>query len=258
MKKLFRKIKAEGFYKYGFIRRSSDFMIDIWDGYSVKNIEKISELSNKNILNYSDVEYFAYITLISLFFDPTKNNYAIYQSYFEKDKNEYVVDGNFTLNISYETIETDIEKLSLYDETFERKDNCYIKGISNLKDLFSYHITTNNYDSSQGITFIVTDKALLVNSLSLFLNKEVGIERLLDDISYIIIFEVGHDLGDINGFNIYSRNDIENDICKIEKAYLSHKNIFNKKLKNIVNETDFIKALEVFIGSTEKNKFVWQ
>lgn len=258
MKKLFKKVKTNDYFIYGFIRQSTNYLIDTWSGYSVENMDKIAEYSNENIFSYDNIEYFSYITLISLFFNPTKNNYAIYINDFEKIKDEYSINRNFRLNITYETIEKKIKNFSLYKGKFEKEDNLYIKKILELKNLFSYNIISVNSDSSQGITFIVTDKIALEKDLVELINKTTDIKMILNYVSYMVVCEVGHDGGDINGFNIYSKNDIEEDILKIEKTFLSRKNIFDEKLQNISKEIEFIKALEVFIGNSEKNELVWQ
>ncbi len=254
MKKLFKKVKTNDYFIYGFITQSNNYLIDTWSGYSINNMDIVAEYSNEYILSYDNVEYLSYITLLSLFFNPTKNNHIIYINYFEEVKDEYAINSNFILDRIYEIIE---EKIPLYKGIFEKKDNLYMKEILKIKNLFSYNITSVNGDSSQGFTFIVTDKIAPRKDLVELLNKEKDINMVLNYISYMVVFKVGHDGGDINGFNIYSKNDIEEDILKIEKTFLSRVNNFNSKLENISDELEFVNALGKFIGNDENDKLVW-
>ena len=258
MKKLFKKVKTNDYFIYGFVRQSTNFLIDEWNRYSIENMDKVAKYSNDNILSYDNVEYFAYITLVSLFFNRNNNNHIIYEDNSKKDKYEYPIKTRFRLNITYETIKNKFKEFSLYNGSYEREDNLYFKKILELKSFFTYNIITINGDSSQGVTFIVTDKKILEKKLVELIKKEIDINIILDYVCYIIVVQVGHDMGDINGFNVYSKNDIEKNIINIENIFLSRVNNFNNKLKNISNELDFVKALEVFIGNDKNHKLVWQ
>jgi hypothetical protein len=258
MQRLFKKVKTNDYFIYGFIRENTNFLIDKWNGYSIENMDKVAKYSNNHILSYDDVEYCAYITLLSLFFSASNNNYIIYEDNFQKDKHQDIIETRFKLNITYETIENEFQKLSLYNGSYERKDNLYFKKILELKNFFTYNIIAHNGNSSQGVTFMVTNKEVAEQTLVELINNETDINIILDYVCYIVVFEVGHDMGDINGFNIYSKNNIEDYIVSIEDVFLSRINNFNDKLKNISNELDFVKALEVFIGNDNNHTLVWQ
>lgn len=259
MNKLFNKVKEDDYFIYGFTRKSSDFLVDEWSEYSIKNMLEIAKYTDNTISSYDSVNYFAYMTLVSLFFNPTKNNYLIYQDYFEENKDEHSIDSRLALNLQFETIETKFKTFSLNKSDFKVYDHLYVKKVTDPKNLFSYDIMGITGSESQGVTFVVANKITSENFLSDLLDAEADISVILDDIYYLVVLEVTHDMGYISGFNIYSKNDLEKDIMKIEQKFISRMEKFNHKMITIKTSKEFINALETFvIGKDKIESFIWQ
>jgi len=70
------------YYVYGFSTYANKYLLNSWDRYTIDNMEEIRDHTNYYIPSYDRVNFLAYQTLLSMFFDTNKKAYILFKGFY--------------------------------------------------------------------------------------------------------------------------------------------------------------------------------
>ena len=194
---------------------------------------------------------------MGMFFDSTKYNFllsAYDRDTFTENENRKKVNNTFELKLEMCTINDTHLRTPLVKGDFQSFENRFIKKVNSLQDLFSFDDTGNI-----GFTLIVSkDGGKDILYWQNFFDQEQKLVDLLDRIDYLVTLMSADDIGYMNAFNVYSKNEIDSLVNEIENIFLARISTFNNSIKKVKESLEFLNALEILLlGDTRRKQAIW-